>query len=204
MCGRSIGTAFGISRSAVIDATGAIDAAAGNLSDCLHVDGTSGPCGSVSTTFIDAEIPAGTINGTNAAFTLANVPNPPASLALFRNGLLLTQGGDYTLSSNAITFADRRRAADQRHLGGVLSAGGEHSWRWVRRSADAHRRHQRRECRVHARARRPAPAPAWRFIGMACCCRLGWTTRSAERYHISVGLGTPIQRHLLCSYRIAQ
>jgi hypothetical protein len=98
------GTAFGISRSAVIDATGAIDAAAGNLSDCLHVDGTSGPCASVSTTFIDAEVPAGTISGTNAAFTLANVPNPPASLALFRNGLLLTEGGDYTLSSNAITF----------------------------------------------------------------------------------------------------
>ncbi len=92
------GTAFAISRSAVIDATGAIDAAAGNLSDCLHVDGTSGPCSSVSTTFIDAEVPAGTVNGSNTAFTLANVPNPPTSLALFRNGLLLTQGGDYTLS----------------------------------------------------------------------------------------------------------
>lgn len=98
------GTSFGISRSAVIDATGAIDAATGNLSDCLHVDGTSGPCASISTTFIDGEVPAGTINGTNAAFTLANVPNPPASVALFRNGLLLTQGGDYTLSSNALTF----------------------------------------------------------------------------------------------------
>jgi hypothetical protein len=100
----AVGTGFTISRSAVIDATGAIDGAAGNLSDCLHVDGTSGPCASVSTTFIDGEVPAGTINGSNTAFTLANVPNPPTSLALFRNGLLLTQGGDYTLSSNAITF----------------------------------------------------------------------------------------------------
>jgi hypothetical protein len=98
------GTAFSISRSAVIDATGAIDAATGNLSDCLHVDGTSGPCSSVSTTFIDAEVPAGALNGSNTAFTLANVPNPPASLALFRNGLLLRQGGDYSLLSNAITF----------------------------------------------------------------------------------------------------
>jgi len=101
------GTAFGVSRSAVIDATGAIDAAAGNLSDCLHVDGTSGPCGSgtgASTTFIDAEVPAGAANGSNAAFTLAYVPNPPASLALYRNGLLMRQGGDYTLSGNAITF----------------------------------------------------------------------------------------------------
>jgi hypothetical protein len=98
------GTAFSISRSAVIDATGAIDAATGNLSDCLHVDGTSGPCSSFSTTFIDAEVPAGAANGSNTAFTLANVPNPPSGLALFRNGLLLRQGGDYTLLSNAITF----------------------------------------------------------------------------------------------------
>jgi hypothetical protein len=99
------GTSFGISRSAVIDATGAIDAAMGNLSDCLHVDGTSGPCASISTTFVDGEVPSGTINGANASFLLSNVPNPSTSLALFRNGLLLTQGGDYTLSANAIAFA---------------------------------------------------------------------------------------------------
>ncbi len=98
------GTAFTISRSAVIDATGAIDGAAGNSSDCLHVDGSSGPCASTSVTFIDSEAPAGTINGTNTIFTLANVPNPSTSLALFRNGLLLTQGGDYMLAANAITF----------------------------------------------------------------------------------------------------
>lgn len=99
-----MGSGFSIAHAAVIDATGAIDGAAGNLSDCLHVDGTSGPCASVSTTFVDGEAPAGLINGSNATFTLANVPNPPASLALFRNGLLLTQGGDYALASNAITF----------------------------------------------------------------------------------------------------
>ncbi|MGB6943536.1 MAG: hypothetical protein WBE37_14145 [Bryobacteraceae bacterium] len=98
------GTAFTISRSAVIDATGAIDGAVGNPGDCLHVDGTSGACASISTTFVDGEVPSGTINGTNTIFTLANVPDPPSSLALFRNGLLLTQGGDYTLASNAVTF----------------------------------------------------------------------------------------------------
>lgn len=101
------GATFGVSRSAVIDATGAIDAASGNLTDCLHVDGTSAPCSSGTTSapmFVDAEVPAGTIDGSNAAFTLANAPTPPSSLMLFRNGLLLTQGGDYTLSSNALTF----------------------------------------------------------------------------------------------------
>jgi hypothetical protein len=100
----AVGTGFGISRSAVIDATGAIDAAIGNLSDCLHVDGTSGPCASISTSFIDSEVPLGTLNGSNASFTLSNVPNPAASLAVFRNGLLLRQGGDFTLSANAVTF----------------------------------------------------------------------------------------------------
>jgi len=100
----AVGTGFGISRSAVIDATGAIDAAVGNLSDCLHVDGTSGACASISTTFVDGEVPSGTINGSNAAFTLANVPNPPSSVALYRNGLLLSQSGDYMLSANAVTF----------------------------------------------------------------------------------------------------
>jgi hypothetical protein len=100
----TVGTGFAISRSAVIDATGAIDAAVGNPGDCLHVDGTSGPCSTFSTTFIDGEVPAGTPDGSNALFVLANVPNPSASLALSRNGLLLRQGGDYTLSANNITF----------------------------------------------------------------------------------------------------
>ena len=64
----TVGTGFTISRSAVIDATGAIDGAVGNLGDCLHVDGTSGPCSTFSTTFIDGEIPSGTVDGSNASF----------------------------------------------------------------------------------------------------------------------------------------
>jgi hypothetical protein len=35
---------------------------------------------------------------------LSNAPTPPASLTIFRNGLLLRPGGDYTLSGNAVTF----------------------------------------------------------------------------------------------------
>lgn len=104
------GTAFAVSRAAVIDSTGALDGATGNLSDCLHVDGTTGPCGSGggggtgSGTFVDAEFPSGTINGTNAIFTLASAPAPASSLEMFRNGLLLDQGSDYTLSGNSVTF----------------------------------------------------------------------------------------------------
>jgi hypothetical protein len=102
-----IGTTFAPSRTAIIDATGGIDGATGNLSDCMHVDGTSAPCGSSggSATFVDAETPGGAINGANASFTLANAPNPAASLTLFLNGLLQDQGVDYTLAANVITFA---------------------------------------------------------------------------------------------------
>lgn len=55
-------------------------------------------------TFSDAEVPSGAVNGTNASFTLAATPNPPLSLRLFKNGLLLQQNGDYTLSGATITF----------------------------------------------------------------------------------------------------
>jgi hypothetical protein len=72
----------------------------------MHVDGTSAPCGASSPgTFVDAEVPTGAVNGVNAAFTLANSPNPAASLTLFLNGLLQDQGDDYTLAANVITFA---------------------------------------------------------------------------------------------------
>jgi len=39
------GVGFSPGRSAVINSAGQIDGAAGNLSDCVRVDGSSGPCG---------------------------------------------------------------------------------------------------------------------------------------------------------------
>jgi hypothetical protein len=103
----SEGPGFTISRAAIIDASGLIDGASGNATDCLYVDGSSGPCGTTSTnnlTFIDGETPGGTINGINGTFTLANAPQPASTLALFRNGLLQKQGLDYSLSNSTITF----------------------------------------------------------------------------------------------------
>jgi len=101
-----IGPAFADSRAAIINSTGGIDAAAGNLSDCLHVDGTSGSCGSGSTgtAFVDAEVPGGTENGTNKQFTLAATPVPASSVSIWRNGLFLHTGVDFTVSGNGITF----------------------------------------------------------------------------------------------------
>ncbi|HXE12805.1 MAG TPA: hypothetical protein VN633_11830 [Bryobacteraceae bacterium] len=56
-------------------------------------------------TFTDAETPGGLMNGTNTTFTLSAAPTPSTSLQLFRNGSLLRQGTDYTLSANMITFS---------------------------------------------------------------------------------------------------
>jgi hypothetical protein len=58
-------------------------------------------------TFVDAEVPSGTVNNSNVTYTLAGTPNPSSSLKLFVGGLLMTPGsaGDYSLSGTAITMA---------------------------------------------------------------------------------------------------
>jgi hypothetical protein len=64
--------------------------------------------------FIDSEVPFGTIDGSNAAFSLANSPNPSTSLTLFVNGVLQANGSDYSLVSNRVTFSNgsKPRAGD--------------------------------------------------------------------------------------------
>ncbi|HYP05636.1 MAG TPA: hypothetical protein VER03_05320 [Bryobacteraceae bacterium] len=99
------GSGFIPSRAAVINTAGALDGAVGDPSDCIRVDGTSGPCGVASQlTFIDAEVPGGTMNGVNRYFTLAAEPATPGSLHLFRNGVLMKQGIGYSLSGTTITM----------------------------------------------------------------------------------------------------
>lgn len=103
------GPAFGIGRTAVLNAAGQIEAAQGNLSDCVRVDGSSGPCGAggiggTLQVFIDQEVPGGIVNGANATFVLAQTPSPASGLQLFRNGLLMRQNLDFTLSGTTITF----------------------------------------------------------------------------------------------------
>jgi len=102
------GAGFGIGRTAVINQAGQIDAAAGRLADCVRVDGSSGACGGASggivPLFSDAEPPAGTIDGGNAAFTLLHAPSPIDSLILFRNGVLVKHGVDYAIAGNTVTF----------------------------------------------------------------------------------------------------
>ena len=58
-----------------------------------------------SMSIIPDETPQGVIDGVNATFTIATIPNPTTSLALFKNGQLLIQGVAYTLVGNTITVA---------------------------------------------------------------------------------------------------
>jgi hypothetical protein len=103
------GVGFGPARAAVINSAGQIDAAAGTLSDCVRVDGSSGPCGSGSggglmPNYSDGEIPGGTVDGLNTVFTLTYPPSPAASLSLYRNGLFMRQTADYSITGNQVTF----------------------------------------------------------------------------------------------------
>jgi hypothetical protein len=47
----------------------------------------------------------GTLDGTNAVFSLPVASSQPASMIVWRNGIKLTQGTDYTLSGATVTFA---------------------------------------------------------------------------------------------------
>jgi hypothetical protein len=97
------GPGFGLGSVAVVNQSGQIETAVGNVGDCLFVDGTSGPCGSPASTFFDAEIPGGLVDGVNTSFTLANPPSG-SSLMLFRNGLYMLAGQDYTLTGSSVQF----------------------------------------------------------------------------------------------------
>jgi len=101
------GAAFAPGRAAIINTAGQIDAATGNMTDCLLVNGSSAPCGTAgggTVAYSDAETPGGVVNGVNPTFTLAYPPAPSTSLILWVNGLYMTPSVDYTISGSTITF----------------------------------------------------------------------------------------------------
>ncbi len=105
------GFAFTSDRILKSGPTGALESVQGNLTDCIRVDGSSGPCGqggsgsgTLGPDFVDQEVPTGAVNGSNTVFSLAQPPDPPGSLQVFRNGIMLKAGVDYTLSGTTVTF----------------------------------------------------------------------------------------------------
>ena len=98
------GPGYAAGRVAYVNSTGAMETVMGSSTDCVHVDGSSGPCGGAQPNFADGDAPAGLVDGANTAFTLSAWPSPAASLTLYRNGMLQKPGQDFTLSGNQIQF----------------------------------------------------------------------------------------------------
>jgi hypothetical protein len=98
------GPGYSAGRAAVINALGALESATGSATDCLRVDGSAGPCGSESPSFVDADALTGIVDGANTRFSLTATPSPASSLAVYRNGVLQKAGLDYPLSDATINF----------------------------------------------------------------------------------------------------
>jgi hypothetical protein len=98
------GPAFAAGRVAVVDPTGMLGAVTGDASDCVHVDGSTGPCGNSSIGFVDSQSLTGIVDGSNTSFGLSAAPDPVGSLAVYRNGMLQKTGLDYNLTGNTVQF----------------------------------------------------------------------------------------------------
>jgi len=93
---------FAAGRVAMVNGAGLLESVAGSPGDCVRVDGTSGACGSGAPAFVDGDSPAGIVDGANASFTISAVPEPPASLAVYRNGLHAFSGRTIQFVPDAI------------------------------------------------------------------------------------------------------
>lgn len=98
------GPGYSAAAAAVIDATGMLAAATGTPSDCVRVDGSSGPCGGPTPSFVDSEALSGIVDGANTTFALSSAPQPASSLFVFRNGILQKAGLDFTQSGTGVQF----------------------------------------------------------------------------------------------------
>ena len=104
------GPGYAPGRVAVVNDTGALESASGDPSDCVRVDGSSGPCGTGGSgggsqfSFIDGEALSGIVDGSNTSFSISTAPSPASSVAVYRNGLLQKAGQDYTLTGQTVQF----------------------------------------------------------------------------------------------------
>jgi hypothetical protein len=96
---QTLGVDYTVSGATVTFLAGSAPKASDLVSTYYRVSGVS-----TVASFVDFEVPAGTIDGNNLTFTLANAPLPVLSLKLSKNGVLLTPNNDYTLSGQNILF----------------------------------------------------------------------------------------------------
>jgi len=98
------GPGYAVGRVAFVNSTGAIETITGTPTDCVRVDGSSGPCGGTQPNFVDGEAPGGIVDGANTAFTLSGVPSPSSSLTVYRNGIRQKAGLDFNVNGNQLQF----------------------------------------------------------------------------------------------------
>ncbi|HXB72491.1 MAG TPA: hypothetical protein VNY05_29910 [Candidatus Acidoferrales bacterium] len=100
------GPGYAAGRVAVVNPAGSLETVTGSPSDCVRVDGSSGPCGDAGglPSFVDGDSLSGIMDGSNTTFTLSAFPNPASSLAVYRNGVLQSSVRDYNVTGNAVQF----------------------------------------------------------------------------------------------------
>jgi hypothetical protein len=118
------GPGYAAGRVAWVNASGAMETVTGAATDCVRVDGSSGPCGGSLPNFVDNDSPAGLVDGANAAFTLTGVPNPATSLTVYRNGVLQKAAQDFVLTGNQLAFVGTPPQPGDTLLASYRLAGG--------------------------------------------------------------------------------
>jgi len=98
------GVGFAAGSVALVDPTGMLASVSGSPSDCVHVDGSSGPCGGAQPSFVDSEALSGIVDGANSLFGISAVPDPVGSLAVYRNGILQKVGSDFSITGSSVQF----------------------------------------------------------------------------------------------------
>src|SRR5260370_6700416 len=98
------GPGYAAGRVAVVNSTGSLEGATGNPSDCVRVDGSTGPFGGSPPTFVHCETPSGIVDGSNTTFNLSTLPNPASSLTVYPTHMLHHLGQDSTLNGSSVQF----------------------------------------------------------------------------------------------------
>jgi hypothetical protein len=72
--------------------------------------------GKVLEDFTHKEVPSGTINGSNTAFTLTYAPTSNDSIDVFVNGILQRLTTDYSVSGTTLTFVTAPAIAQELYV----------------------------------------------------------------------------------------
>lgn len=77
----------------------------------VNVQAPASAFGASSGSFVDSEVPSGSVNSSNVTFTLANTPIA-GSVKLYQNGIRLKVTTDYSISGVTITFVTAPTTGD--------------------------------------------------------------------------------------------